>query len=318
MRRYLVTGGAGFIGSNFIRRLLTDEASATVVNLDLLTYAGLSSNAAELDQFARHEFVHGDIGDNALVDALMDGIDVVVNFAAESHVDRSIAGPEVFLRSNVVGAGVLLDAARRHAVPTFIHVSTDEVYGPVPSGSVDETAALSPSSPYAASKAAADLIAASYRHTYGYEAIITRCANNYGPYQHPEKLIPLAITRLLGGDPIPIYGSGDQERDWLWVEDHVSAIKLLTEEGEPGEVYNISSGTTVPNVEIAQRLIGIIGSGSMEHVADRPGHDHRYSIDSTKLRDLGWQPTTQLEDGLRKAVAWYRDNPSWWRPLVAS
>ncbi len=316
MPRYLVTGGAGFIGSTFIRHLLGTDRDATVINLDLLTYAGLQANVADLDQDDRHEFVHGDIADAALVDALMDGIDIVVNFAAESHVDRSIAGPAVFLRSNILGTGVLLDAARRRHVPTFVQVSSDEVYGPVPTGAADEEAPLRPSSPYAASKAAADMVVASYRHTYGYEAIVTRSTNNYGPYQHPEKLIPLAITRLLEGGVVPVYGDGKHEREWLWVDDHVAAIRLLIDEGTPGETYNIGSGEQCENLDVVERLIGLVGSGSMEHVTDRPGHDRRYGLDSAKLHALGWKPTVDLDEGLARTVAWYREHRDWWEPLV--
>ncbi|MGA9597077.1 MAG: dTDP-glucose 4,6-dehydratase [Acidimicrobiia bacterium] len=316
MPRYLVTGGAGFIGSTFIRHLLGTDPDATVTNLDLLTYAGLHANVAELDQDDRHEFVHGDVADAALVDTLMDGIDIVVNFAAESHVDRSIAGPAVFLRSNILGTGVLLDAARRRHVPTFVQVSSDEVYGPVPTGAADEEAPLRPSSPYAASKAAADMVVASYRHTYGYEAIVTRSTNNYGPYQHPEKLIPLAITRLLEGGVVPVYGDGKHEREWLWVDDHVAAIRLLIDEGTPGETYNIGSGEQCENLDVVERLIGLVGSGSMEHVTDRPGHDRRYGLDTAKLRALGWKPTVDLDEGLARTVAWYREHRDWWEPLV--
>jgi dTDP-glucose 4,6-dehydratase len=314
--RYLVTGGAGFIGSNFIRSLLGTDPEATVVSLDLLTYAGPKANIAELNRFDSHHFVHGDVADETLVDSLMGDVDVVVNFAAESHVDRSISGSRVFLRSNVVGTGVLLDAACRHQVPTFIHVSTDEVYGPIVENAVDERGMLNPSSPYAASKASADLVVASYRHTYGYQAIVTRSSNNYGPYQHPEKLIPLAITRLLEGEPVPIYGDGAQQRDWLWIEDHIAAIRLLVEKGTPGETYNIGTGTQTRNLDVAKRVIDLVGVGSIEHVTDRPGHDRRYAIDSSKLRALGWAPTVGLEDGLDRTLRWYRDHQEWWQPLV--
>jgi dTDP-glucose 4,6-dehydratase len=317
MRRYLVTGGAGFIGSSFIRRVLTTEPTATVINLDLLTYAGLKANVAELDRLDGHEFVHGDVRDEVLVDSVVQSVDAVVNFAAESHVDRSIAGPRVFLSSNVVGTGVLLDAARRHQVPRFLHVSTDEVYGPIAAAPVDEQGLLNPSSPYAAYKAAADLVVGSYRRTYGYEAIITRSSNNYGPYQHPEKLIPMAITHLLGGGTVPIYGDGGQERDWLWVDDHVSALQLLVEVGIPGETYNIGSDTRSRNLDVAMKLIDLVGKGSVEHVTDRPGHDRRYAIDSSRIRRLGWVPTVDLEEGLERSVDWYREHRDWWEPLVA-
>jgi dTDP-glucose 4,6-dehydratase len=318
MRRFLVTGGAGFIGSNFIRRLLVSEPTATVVNLDLLTYAGVEATVGELDQLERHEFVRGDIRDPSLVDSLMGDADVVVNFAAESHVDRSIATPDVFLSTNVVGAGVLLEAAMRHEVPRFVHVSTDEVYGPIDEGAVAEDARLNPSSPYAASKAAADLLVAAYGRTHGYQAIITRCTNNYGPYQHPEKLIPLAITRLLQGGEVPLYGDGRQQRDWLWVEDHCDAIQLLIDAGTPGEIYNIGSGTRSSNLHTAETLRDLAGAGSIAHVSDRPGHDRRYAVDSSKLRGLGWAPTVTFEEGLARTVEWYRGRRDWWAPLVGT
>ena len=271
MRRYLVTGGAGFIGSHFIRRLLAAETGATVVNLDLLTYAGVRKTVSELGKLDRHKFVHGDICDRGLVDSLMASADVVVHFAAETHVDRSITGPEAFLSTNVVGTGVLIEAANRHRVQRFMHVSTDEVYGSISAGSVTEDAPLNPSSPYAASKAAADLVVAAYRRTYQYEAVITRCSNNYGPYQHPEKLIPLAIARILEGGEIPLYGDGQQERDWLWVDDHCSAIQLLIDEAIPGEIYNVGSGVLRRNTDTAAKLVHLAGQGSISHVADRPG-----------------------------------------------
>ncbi len=317
MRRYLVTGGAGFIGSNFVDRVLDAEPGAAIVNLDLLTYAGLEANVARLDRHSGHEFVQGNVTDEALVDSLMGHVDVVVNFAAESHVDRSIEGPTVFLTSNVVGTGVLLDAARRHGVGTFIHVSTDEVYGPVPEGAVAEIAPLHPSSPYAASKAAADLVVGAYRRTYGYQAMIVRSTNNYGPFQHPEKLIPLAITRLLGGKAVPLYGDGAQQRDWLWADDTVAAIRLLADEGSPGEIYNVGSGTQLSNIDVIERLISLIGYGSYEYVADRPGHDRRYALDSSKLRCLGWAPATDIDDGLARTVTWYQQHRDWWHPLVS-
>jgi len=317
MRRVLVTGGAGFIGSTFIRRLLAADPGTHVINLDLLTYAGVRVTVDELNALDRHEFVHGDVRDRTLVDSLVAASDAVVHFAAESHVDRSISGPEVFLSTNVVGTGVLLDAAVRHGLSRFVHVSTDEVYGSISSGAAAETDPLRPSSPYAASKAAADLLADAYGTTYGYKAIITRCTNNYGPYQHPEKLIPLAITRLLAGGRIPIYGDGSQERDWLWVDDHCAALQLLLDEGKPGETYNIGADAQAKNRDVADSLIEIVGSGAVEHVDDRPGHDHRYAIDSSKLRNLGWRPTVGLEAGLERTVAWYRERRDWWEPLVA-
>ncbi len=254
-RRYLVTGGAGFIGSNFVRHVLAHEPEAAVTNLDLLTYAGVEATVRELDADPRHHFVRGDIGDAGLVERLLPGHDVVVNFAAETHVDRSITGPAVFLQTNVVGTGVLLDAARRHGIPRFLQVSTDEVYGSLAEGFAPEEAPLRPSSPYSASKAAADLLARSYAVTYGYGAIVTRCTNNYGPYQFPEKVIPLFVTNLLEGRKVPLYGEGRNERDWLHVEDHCAALHLLVERGEPGEMYNIGAGAQLANIELTRRIL---------------------------------------------------------------
>ncbi len=316
MRRYLVAGGAGFIGSNFIRQLIAEEPSATVLNVDLLTYAGVERTKVELDRLDRYEFVHGDICDTGLVDDLVTAADVVVNFAAESHVDRSINDQAEFLRTNVIGAGVLLDASRRRRVDRFIQVSTDEVYGSVADGFADEESKLNPSSPYAASKASADLVVAAHRTTYGYAAITTRCTNNYGPYQHPEKLIPLGISRLLQGQPIPLYGDGGQQRDWLHVDDHCRALRLLIDEGQPGEVYNIGTGRPLANHQIAEKLIGFTGHGTIESVADRPGHDRRYAVDTGKLRSLGWDPSVDLEAGLGSTVEWYQERRDWWEPLV--
>jgi dTDP-glucose 4,6-dehydratase len=316
-RKYLVTGGAGFIGSNFVRYLLGHEADATVTNLDLLTYAGVEATVRELDGDPRHTFVRGDIGDPALVDRLLPGHDVVVNFAAETHVDRSITGPAVFLQTNVVGTGVLIDAARRHRIPHFLQVSTDEVYGSLAEGFAVEDAPLRPSSPYSASKAAADLLVRSYGVTYGYGAIVTRCTNNYGPYQFPEKVIPLFVTNLLEGRPVPLYGEGRNERDWLHVEDHCAALHLLVDEGVPGELYNIGAGAQLANIELTRRILAALGVDEemIERVPDRPGHDLRYAVDSSKLRRLGWAPTRPFEDHLASTIDWYRSRPDWWRPL---
>ncbi len=318
-RKYLVSGGAGFIASNFIRMLLEREPDATVTNLDSLTYAGVKATVDELDASERHTFVLGDIRDATLVDSLMPGHDVVVNFAAESHVDRSIDGPTVFLETNVVGTGVLIDAARRHGVPRFIQVSTDEVYGSIAEGFAREDAPLDPSSPYSASKAGSDLLVQSYAVTYDYPAIITRCTNNYGPYQFPEKLIPLFVTNLFAGKKVPLYGTGMNERDWLHVEDHCAAIHLLVDEGTPGEIYNIGANAQVNNLDLTMRLLRIMGKdeSSIEYVADRPGHDLRYAVDSSKIRALGWAPTSTLDERLEETVDWYRRREDWWRPLKA-
>jgi dTDP-glucose 4,6-dehydratase len=316
-RRYLVTGGAGFIGSNFIRHVLATEPGATVTNLDALTYAGVKATADELDALGRHAFVLGDIRDTELVDSLIADHDVVVHFAAESHVDRSIEGPSVFLETNVVGTGVLVDAARRHRVDRFIHVSTDEVYGSVDEGFALETDPLEPSSPYSASKAASDLVARSYAVTFDYPVIVTRCTNNYGPYQFPEKVIPLFVTNLLDGKKVPLYGHGRNERDWLYVEDHCAAIHLLVDQGQPGEIYNIGANAQLANIELTRALLDSFGLDEswIEYVPDRPGHDLRYAVDSSKIRSLGWAPAHTIEERLADTIEWYRAREDWWRPL---
>jgi dTDP-glucose 4,6-dehydratase len=319
-RRYLVTGGAGFIGSNFIRHLFAAEPDATVRNLDALTYAGVSATVGELDRAPGHEFVHGDIRDAPLVDSLMPGIDVVVHFAAESHVDRSIQGPAPFLDTNVVGTGVLIDAARRHGVPRFVHVSTDEVYGSIADGFASEEAPLHPSSPYSASKAGSDLLVSSYGVTYEYRAIVTRCTNNFGPYQFPEKVIPLFITNLLDDRPVPLYGDGRNERDWIHVQDHCRALHLLVDQGEPGETYNVGANNQMTNLELTRRILSALDKDEsmVERVADRPGHDLRYAVDSSKLRRLGWKPEHDFAEHLASTVEWYRDRRDWWEPLRRS
>jgi dTDP-glucose 4,6-dehydratase len=318
--RYLITGGAGFIGSNFARMILETEPDAQVTNLDLLTYAGVKATVDELDAFENHTFVQGDIGDAGLIEELMPGHDVVVNFAAESHVDRSIDGPSVFLETNVLGTGVLVDAARRHEVAGFVQVSTDEVYGSISEGFPDESASLRPSSPYSASKAAADLLVQSYRVTYDYPVIVTRCTNNYGPYQFPEKLIPLFVTNLLDGHRVPLYGDGLNERDWLHVQDHCTAVRLLIDEGVPGETYNISADAQLTNLDLTHRILSLMGKdkSQIEPVTDRPGHDRRYALDSSKLRALGWKPRSNIEERLEETIDWYRDHQDWWRPLKAT
>jgi len=316
-RRYLITGGAGFIGSNFVRFVLDAEPDATVTNLDLLTYAGVKATVDELNADSRHSFVLGDIRDADLVDRLMADHDIVVHFAAESHVDRSIEGPSVFLETNVVGTGVLIDAARRHQVDRFVHVSTDEVYGSVEEGFAPEQALLEPSSPYSASKAGSDLLVQSYAVTFGYEAIVTRCTNNYGPYQFPEKVIPLFVTNLLDGKKVPLYGEGRNERDWLYVKDHCAAIHLLIDQGAPGETYNIGANAQMSNLDLTNKILALmeLDETSIERVQDRPGHDLRYAVDSSKLRSLGWQPEHSFDEWLEQTIDWYRRRQDWWRPL---
>jgi dTDP-glucose 4,6-dehydratase len=318
-RRYLVTGGAGFIGSNFIRYVLDTETDATVTNLDLLTYAGVPATVEELDSYPNHQFVKGDIRDPELIDELAPRYDVVVHFAAESHVDRSIAGPEPFLSTNVIGTGVLLDAALRHGIPKFIHVSTDEVYGSIAEGFAAEDAHLDPSSAYSSSKAGSDLLARSYHLTHGYDVVITRCTNNYGPYQFPEKVIPLFVTNLLDNMRVPLYGTGRNERDWLYVADHCAALHLLVERGEPGEIYNIGANAQLPNLELTRSILEVMGKDEswIDWVTDRPGHDFRYAVDSSKVRTLGWAPKHDLSSRLEDTITWYRDRRDWWEPLKA-
>lgn len=320
MTTYLVTGGAGFIGSNYVRYLFEQEPDATVLNLDSLTYAGVPATVAELDELGDHRFTKGDIRDAEQVNELVSDADVILNFAAESHVDRSITGPSDFLTTNVVGTGVLLDAAQRQGVERFIHVSTDEVYGSITDGFADEQAVLRPSSPYSASKAGSDLLVSSYAETFGYRAIITRCTNNFGPYQFPEKLIPLFTTNLLDGRRVPLYGDGLNERDWLYVQDHCSAIHHLVEHGEPGEIYNIGADNQIPNIEIARKLLELTGRDDsfIEYVDDRPGHDRRYAVDSSKMRRLGWEPSKSFIERLEDTIEWYRQHRDWWEPLKAS
>jgi len=316
-RRYLVTGGAGFIGSNFVRWVLDHETDATVTNLDAMTYAGVPATVAELDQYPGHTFVRGDIRNAEFVDDVVPGHDIVVHFAAESHVDRSISGPAEFFETNVVGTGVLVDAAYRHGVPRFIHISTDEVYGSIAEGLASEADPLDPSSPYSSSKAGSDLLVRSYGVTYGYDVVITRCTNNYGPYQFPEKVIPLFVTNLLEGRKVPLYGDGRNERDWLHVNDHCSALHLLTDHSEAGEIYNIGANAHLSNRELTESILGAfdLDDTSIEHVPDRPGHDLRYAVDSSKVRNLGWHPRHDFTEWLADTIDWYRRREDWWRPL---
>ena len=317
MTQYLITGGAGFIGSHFVHLLLQRDPDAKVVNLDLLTYAGNLDNLSDLAENPRYTFVHGDICDRALVDQLMSETDVVVHFAAESFVDRSIYGADDFIRTDVYGTFVLLEMARKHSIRKFIHISTDEVYGDCPTGSFTEMDALNPTNPYSASKAGADRLAYSFFKTYELPVIITRSSNNYGPNQYPEKLIPLFITNALRDIPLPVYGDGMQVRDWLFVRDHCNAILLLVEDGKPGEVYNISAGSEVTNMDITRTILTILEKppSLIRHVTDRPGHDRRYSIGSKKIRDLGWVPSRDLQSGMEETIRWYRDHETWWQKI---
>lgn len=311
----LVTGAAGFIGSAYVRALLA-ASDAHITVLDKLTYAGSRDNLPSGDP--RLDFVHGDICDAALVDKLMADADQVVHFAAESHVDRSIDQAADFVRTNVLGTHTLLDAALRHGAGPFVHISTDEVYGSIESGSWPEEHPLRPSSPYSASKASSDLLALAYHHTHGLDVRVTRCSNNYGPRQFPEKVVPLFITHLLDGRTVPLYGEGRNVRDWLHVEDHCHGIELVRTRGRPGEVYNIGGGTELSNRELTALLLQACGASwdRVEHVEDRKGHDLRYSVDWTKARtELGYRPRHDFAAGLAATVAWYRDHRAWWEPL---
>ncbi|MDG4864906.1 dTDP-glucose 4,6-dehydratase [Streptomyces sp. T-3] len=320
--RLLVTGGAGFIGSHFVRSLLGPEGpggpgeARSVTVLDALTYAGNRANLAPVHDDARLEFVEGDIRDRALVDALLERHDAVVHFAAESHVDRSITSGSEFTSTNVLGTQTLLEAALGAGVERFVHVSTDEVYGSIDQGSWTEAEPLAPNSPYSASKAGSDLLALAYHRTHGLDVRITRCSNNYGPYQHPEKVIPLFTTRLVDGGRVPLYGDGRNSRDWLHVDDHCRAVRLVLESGRAGEVYNIGGGTELTNRELTERLLKECGASwdSVDHVTDRKGHDLRYSVDWSKIEgELGYRPVHSFDEGLAETVSWYRDNRGWWQ-----
>jgi dTDP-glucose 4,6-dehydratase len=315
--RLLVCGGAGFIGSTFARQRLREHGDAVTV-LDKLTYAGREENLQDLKEDSRFSFVRGAIEDAAAVSGAIEAAepDAIVNFAAETHVDRSIAEPDAFVSTHALGTYVLLEAAREAGV-RFLQVSTDEVYGSIDSGTFTEDSPLCPSSPYSATKAGADLLVQSYVHTYGLPALICRGSNNYGPYQYPEKLIPLMVLNALHGDPLPVYGDGMQVRNWIHSTDFCRAIGRVLEAGNPGEVYNAGGPDEEPNIAIVERIVQLTGAGrdQIEHVADRPGHDRRYSLSSEKVRALGWSPAVRFEEGLEQTVAWYRENEWWWEPI---
>lgn len=326
MKNILVTGGCGFIGSNFVRYILTKYKDSTVVNYDKLTYAGNPENLRDLENNRNYIFIKADICDQKQVQKAFQEfhIDTVVHFAAESHVDRSITGPEIFIITNVLGTQILLETARncwKEAFDgkRFLHVSTDEVYGSLgKTGYFTETTSLAPNSPYSASKAGSDMLVNAYHHTFGLPVVITRCSNNYGPYQYPEKLIPLMIANAMDNKPLPVYGDGMNVRDWLYVEDHCSAIAAVLENGKPGEVYNIGGNNEWYNIDIVKKILSIIGrpESLITFVTDRLGHDRRYAIDAGKIkRELGWTPSSQFEQGLQKTVAWYLKNEQWWRKL---
>jgi dTDP-glucose 4,6-dehydratase len=319
----LVTGGCGFIGSNLVKHLRRHRPDWTVVNLDLLTYAGNLENLRELEGDAKHLFVRGDISDRKLVGELIKshGVQAILHLAAESHVDRSILGPEEFIRTNVLGTQRLLESAREHGVRRFVMVSTDEVYGSLgPSGAFTEASPLDPSSPYSSSKASSDLIALAYHKTYGMDVAVTRCSNNYGPYQFPEKLIPLMTLHALNDKPLPVYGDGGNVRDWLHVEDHCQALLLVLEGGKAGEVYNIGGGAERKNIDLVRTVLRLLKKPEslIAYVKDRPGHDRRYAIDPTKIRaQLGWTPAHTFERGLEETVRWYVEHSSWWERVTS-
>ncbi|SDN34737.1 dTDP-glucose 4,6-dehydratase [Paenibacillus sp. yr247] len=318
--KILITGGAGFIGSNFVHYMLDRYPSYEIINLDSLTYAGNLENLLSIQENSQYTFVKGDIINTELVYSLFDqGIDTVVHFAAESHVDRSILEPDVFVKTNVLGTQVLLEAARRYAVKKFVHVSTDEVYGTLSeTGLFTEETPLAPNSPYSASKAGSDLLVRAYHETFGLPINITRCSNNYGPYQFPEKLIPLMIANALNDKSLPVYGDGLNIRDWLYVEDHCSAIDLVLHKGINGEVYNIGGNNERTNIQIIQTILRELGKPEslIQFVKDRPGHDRRYGIDATKItKDLGWQPKHNFETGIHETIRWYLDNQDWWKRI---
>jgi dTDP-glucose 4,6-dehydratase len=318
MVEVLVTGGAGFIGSNYVRAALVRHEDWRITTLDKLTYAGRLENLREVQDHPRHRFVRGDIADEAVAAPLVRAAEIVVHFAAETHVDRSLMHAGDFIRTDVFGTFVLLEAAREApALRRFVQISTDEVYGNIAEGSSRETDELKPRNPYSASKAGADRLAYSYFATYGVPVIITRASNNYGPNQFPEKVIPLFVTNAIDGIPVPLYGDGLQERDWLHVDDHCRAIDLLIERGASGEVYNVGGGNHVRNLDLTRRILQLTGKSDdlIRHVPDRQGHDRRYSLDCTKLRTLGWTPAADFDDGLARTVDWYLRNEWWWRPV---
>lgn len=319
MRTLLVTGGAGFIGSNFVRHILRTTPDVRVVVFDKLTYAGNLDNLADVSSNPRYAFIRGDIADRGAVDRALreQAVDTIVNFAAESHVDRSILDPDAFVRTDVVGTYVLLEAARVFGVERFHQVSTDEVYGSIPEGLFKETDGLQPNSPYAASKAGGEMMVRAYHETYGLNTVVTRGSNTFGPYQYPEKVAPLFITNAIEDQPLPLYGDGLQVRDWLYVDDHCEGIDWVLHHGEPGEVYNLGGGNEQRNLDVTRLILRLLDKPEslIRRVADRPGHDRRYALDGSKLAALGWRPKHDFEAAMAETVRWYREHKSWWRPI---
>lgn len=319
MKCILVTGGAGFIGSNFIHYMLENYPDLQIVNIDKLTYAGNLDNLKPIAGDSRYSFFHGDIADRQLILSIAaeKKFDAIVNFAAESHVDRSISKPDDFLKTDIFGPFALLEAARHHEIKRFVQISTDEVYGPIKEGQATEISQLKPSSPYSASKSGGDMLTLAYYTTYGLDVVITRAANNYGAYQYPEKLIPLFITNAMEDLPLPLYGDGSQVREWLYVEDHCRAIDTVLHNGTAGEIYNVGGYCEAQNIEIAKEIVKSLKKPEdlIKFVDDRPGHDTRYAVDCSKLKALGWEPKVSLEEGMAKTVSWYKKNKSWWQKL---
>jgi len=317
VKTVLVTGGMGFIGSHFIRYAFNAHPDWFIVNLDKLTYAGNPRNLSDIEGNSRYEFIHGDICDDALIARIAPRAEIIVNFAAETHVDRSIDSAHDFVDTNIQGTRVLLDAVRRYGTETYLHVSTDEVYGSIKEGSFTETTPLAPNSPYAASKAGSDLMVLAYVKTYGIPAMISRCCNNYGPYQYPEKVIPLFITNLSEKKKVPLYGSGQNVREWIHAEDHCRALDAVISNGKRGEVYNIGSNEEISNIELTKKILKFFGLGEnwVERVTDRLGHDFRYSLDSSKIAALGFRPKVRFDEGLAQTIEWYLKNEWWWQPL---
>ncbi len=319
MKQILVTGGAGFIGSNFIRHFMQNNPDVKIVNLKKLTYAGRKESLQDLEENSNYEFIQGDICNPKDVKKAMQNCDSVINFAAESHVDKSIENSDEFARTNFLGVKVLCDQAKKQGIEKFVQISTDEVYGQIKNGSFKETDMLKPRNPYSAAKAAGELLAISYHTTFDLPVIVTRSSNNYGPYQFPEKVIPLFVTNLLQGKKVPLYGEGKNVRDWLFVLDNCKAIEVLLKKGTPGEVYNIGGNQELQNIELTKKILAELGKGEemIEKVKDRLGHDLRYSLDCSKIKNkLGWEPKTKFDEGLHETVQWYKENEKWWKPLV--
>ena len=316
--KLLITGGCGFMGSNAIRYFLKNYPDYSITNLDALTYSGNLENLRDIESDPRYHFIKGSIADEGIVNSLFaEGFDYVLNYAAETHVDRSILDPKAFVVTDVIGTYTLLEAARKYAVKRFIQISTDEVFGSIQNGTFTENHPFEPNSPYAASKAGADLLCRSYVKTYGLPVIVTHSCNFYGPYQYPEKVIPLFITNLIEGKKVPLYGDGKNVREWIFTQDHCRAIDTLLHKGVDGEVYNIGTGDEIANIDLTKKILALVGASDdmIEPVADRLGHDRRYAVDSTKLRALGWQPQQSFDEGLTQTVQWYKEHDSWWKPL---